>query len=76
MGYGFCMPWAIHNDNPECDGWAVVVANDGATANDGKVVGCHDTEAKAEAQRRALYANTNERPPRTFRVSLPPAASS
>ena len=54
MGYGFCMPWAIHNDNPECDGWAVVVANDGATANDGKVVGCHDTEAKAEAQRRAL----------------------
>lgn len=53
------MPWNVETDNPECSGYAVVVANDGGP-NDGEVVGCHDTKAEAEAQQRALYSNNTQ----------------
>jgi hypothetical protein len=59
------MPWKVENDNPDCDGYAVVVS-EGPKAGD--VAGCHDTREKAEAQQRALYANTDEKmSTRTFR---------
>ena len=59
------MPWKIEDNNPDCDGYAVVVS-EGAKAGD--IAGCHDTRSAAEAQQRALYANTDEKMSiRTFR---------
>jgi HK97 family phage prohead protease len=45
------MPWHIENDNPKCNGWAVV------KDDDGEIEGCHLTEAAALAQMAALYAS-------------------
>lgn len=45
------MPWHISNKHKECSGYAVV------KDDDGKVVGCHKTEADAKAQLAALYAS-------------------
>lgn len=48
------MPWSIATGKPGCSGYAVVVK---AT---GKVVGCHPTKAKAQAQLAALNINVKE----------------
>lgn len=45
------MPWHIDNDNPACDGFAVV------KDADGEIEGCHPTEAAAQDQLAALYAS-------------------
>jgi len=47
-------PWHIEDDNPDCDGWAVVKDDDDSIA------GCHDSEAEAEAQMAALYAGEDD----------------
>lgn len=44
------MPWEIKRGAAGCRGYAVV-------KEDGKLVGCHDSETKAKAQMRALYAS-------------------
>lgn len=51
------MPWGkVHNHSecPEGKSWAVV------KKDDGKVVGCHETEIEADAQLAALHANVDE----------------
>jgi phage head maturation protease len=48
------MPWHLSNNEPSCDGWAVV------QDSDGKVVGCHPSRRKALAQLAALNANVKE----------------
>lgn len=48
------MPYHISEDAADCDGFAVV--KDG----DGEVMGCHDTQADAEEQMAALYANETD----------------
>ena len=48
------MPWEVRDDQPGCDGWAVVQTETDETA------GCHDSEAAAQAQLRALYAEAEE----------------
>lgn len=46
------VPWHVEQDNPDCPGgWAVVKDADSTLA------GCHDTEADAVAQVKALYLN-------------------
>ena len=45
------MPWHKENDNPDCDGIAVIKDDDGSIA------GCHETEAEADDQLAALYAS-------------------
>ena len=45
------MPWHISKGAGDCSGWAVV------KDSDGKVVGCHPTKAKAQAQLAALNIN-------------------
>lgn len=45
------MPWHISKEHSECSGFAVV------KDDDGKVVGCHKTEADAKKQLAALYAS-------------------
>lgn len=45
------MPWHLESDNPGCSGWAVVKDADGSIA------GCHPTQADAQKQMAALYAN-------------------
>ena len=45
------MPWRVAKGVEGCDGWAVV------KKDDGKVVACHKSRAKANAQIKALYAN-------------------
>lgn len=49
------MPWHISNKKEECSGYAVV------KDDDGKVVGCHTTEAEAKAQLAALYASETKK---------------
>lgn len=44
------MPWDIKRGAAGCNGYAVV-------KDDGKLVGCHDSETKAKAHLRALYAS-------------------
>src|SRR5262245_11549492 len=56
------LPWHVENDNPNCAGFAVVKDADGS------VEGCHDTEADAQAQVEALYANE----PARSAAALPP----
>ena len=48
------MPWHLSNNEPGCNGWAVV-KDDG-----GEVVGCHPSRRKALAQLAALNANVKE----------------
>jgi hypothetical protein len=51
------MPWHIEQNHPGCPSsrpWAVVLDSTG------EVVGCHETEASAEAQLAALYASEGE----------------
>lgn len=57
------MPWHIENDNPGCNGYAVV------KDEDGEVEGCHRTQAQAQRQVDALYASENDM---TDRAVLPP----
>jgi hypothetical protein len=45
------VPWHIEDDNPGCDGYAVVKDSDGSIA------GCHETLEEAEAQLAVLYAS-------------------
>jgi hypothetical protein len=47
------MPWHIEDENPECDGYAVV------KDSDGEVEGCHRTRAQAEDQLAALNISEN-----------------
>jgi hypothetical protein len=47
------MPWHIEDENPECDGYAVV------KDSDGEVEGCHRTRAQAERQLAALNISEN-----------------
>lgn len=56
------MPWHLEDDNPGCNGWAVVKDNDGSIA------GCHKTKKDAQAQMAALYANEDEMNQRKGRV--------
>ena len=44
------MPWNIKRNYGGCKGYAVV-------KEDGDLVGCHESETKAKAQMRALYAS-------------------
>jgi hypothetical protein len=44
------MPWNIKRNYGGCKGYAVV-------KDDGDLVGCHESETKAKAQMRALYAS-------------------
>lgn len=44
------VPWHVEDDNADCPGFAVVKDEDSSVA------GCHDTEAEADAQVEALYA--------------------
>lgn len=44
------MPYRIEHDHSECSGHAVI------QDDDGKLMGCHETMAEAEAQMAALYA--------------------
>jgi phage head maturation protease len=48
------MPWHLSDNTAGCSGWAVV------KDADGKVVGCHPTKAKAQAQLAALNINAKE----------------
>ena len=48
------MPYHIESDNEECQGFAVV------KDDDGEVMGCHRSEAQAERQIAALYANEDD----------------
>jgi phage head maturation protease len=48
------LPWHLSSSAPGCSGWAVVLD---AT---GKVVGCHESKAKALKQLAALNANAKE----------------
>lgn len=48
------MPWQVTDSEPSCDGYAVV------NKDSGKVEGCHDARADAEAHAAALYANTQD----------------
>ena len=45
------MPWHIAHNIQGCSGYAVV------KDDDGKIVGCHPTEADAKKQLGALYAS-------------------
>jgi hypothetical protein len=47
------MPWHIEDENPQCDGYAVV------KDSDGEVEGCHRTRAQAEDQLAALNISEN-----------------
>jgi hypothetical protein len=47
------MPWDIKRGAAGCKGYAVV-------KDDGKLVGCHESESKAKAHMRALYANESD----------------
>lgn len=47
------MPWNIKRGSAGCKGYAVV-------KDDGKLVGCHESESKAKAHMRALYANESK----------------
>jgi hypothetical protein len=47
------MPWHIEDENPECNGYAVV------KDSDGEVEGCHRTRAQAEDQLAALNISEN-----------------
>jgi HK97 family phage prohead protease len=65
------MPWHVEKGGGTCavGEWAVLKNSDGSTA------GCHPTQAKAEAQMAALYANENDQRPRggefrSFRFEL------
>lgn len=49
------MPWHKTQNDPRCEGWAVVKDDDDA------LEGCHDTEASADAQLAALYASEEDR---------------
>lgn len=54
---GGAMPYQVVQDHPDCAGdapWAVV------KENSGELMGCHDSEAAAEAQRAALYAEDGD----------------
>ena len=44
------MPWNIKRNAAGCRGYAVV-------KEDGELVGCHESETKAKAHMRALYAS-------------------
>jgi hypothetical protein len=44
------MPWHIEDDNPDCEGFAVVKDDDGT------IEGCHASEDAAQEQMAALYA--------------------
>lgn len=48
------MPWHLESDNPNCAGWAVV------QDSNGKVMGCHVSKSKAQAQLAALNINAKE----------------
>lgn len=51
------MPWSVQQNHPDCEAskpWAVVKDSDGSVA------GCHETQADAEAQQRALYASEGD----------------
>ena len=48
------MPWNIKRNTAGCRGYAVV-------KEDGKLVGCHDSETKAKAHLRALYASESKK---------------
>jgi hypothetical protein len=48
------MPWNIKQGAAGCKGYAVV--KEGTN----ELVGCHDSETKAKAQLRALYANVGK----------------
>lgn len=50
------MPWHLESDNSACSGWAVV------KDDDGEVVGCHPTKAKALKHLAALNINVKEEP--------------
>jgi hypothetical protein len=48
------MPWRVTHNGGGCSGdkpWAVIKISDGS------LVSCHETESKAKAQLRALYAS-------------------
>src|SRR5262245_18776256 len=45
------MPWKVRDDHPNCAGYAVV------KSDTGELVACHQTEAGAQKQVAALYAN-------------------
>ena len=47
------MPWNIKRNAAGCKGYAVVKEN-------GELVGCHDSETKAKAHLRALYASEED----------------
>jgi 2'-5' RNA ligase len=51
------MPYRVEQDHPDCGAdtpWAVV------KEDDGELIGCHETEAAAEEQRAALYAEEGD----------------
>jgi hypothetical protein len=48
------MPWNIKRGAAGCKGYAVV-------KEDGKLVGCHESETKAKAHLRALYASESKK---------------
>lgn len=52
------MPYEVREDEPGCDGYAVV------KTTDNKIVpgGCHETQDQAEAHARALWAAENKEP--------------
>lgn len=53
------MPYRVEQDHPNCGAdtpWAVV------KESDGELMGCHETEAAAEEQRAALYAEEDDKP--------------
>jgi hypothetical protein len=47
------MPWNIKQNAAGCRGYAVVKES-------GELVGCHESETKAKAQLRALYASEED----------------
>jgi hypothetical protein len=49
------MPWNIKRGAAGCSGYAVV------KEDTGELVGCHESESKAKAHMRALYANEVEK---------------
>lgn len=49
------MPWKIKQGASGCRGYAVV------KEDSNELVGCHDSETKAKAQMRALYASEVEK---------------
>lgn len=64
------MPWHVTNDNPDCNGWAVV------KDSNGEIEGCHTTKAAAEAQLTALnIAEYGDRSVRALPDNYRPAVS-